>query len=438
MSERVVDTIDPREVNEIYQELGVTKVVNACFLSTILGGSSLPNEVFEAAQQANDEFAWLWEMEEEAGETIAELTGAEAAHVTTGTYGGMVVSAAACMAGTDRQKKAKLPADTSDIADEFLIQKCVRNLKYNRAVETAGGTYVPVGDRSGCTVEDVEAAITDDTASIVYMAPGPGDWPGPDYVKGEREGFEGAKNAVPIEEMIELAHDHDLPIILDAAGQTYPVDGLRRYVGMGADLVCYSGKYVTGPNAAGFVIGKEEYVEAAFHNNFIGDETYGFKRPEKVEYLPDDEHTEKNKPRDPLGKNMTYGVGRGYKLDRFDIVAVVEALKRWVDLDHEAERFEPARERGEYVLDRLAGHPKVEMTLGEHHYHNVPLDVVFTDWGESDVEQLKAGLLEADPMVYPRAIDVTDNGHPEVCLNMLWLQPREEKIVADRLEKLLK
>jgi len=437
MSENVIDTIDPHEATEIYRELGITKVVNACFLSTILGGSSMADEVLEAANQAHEEWAWIWDMEERAGETIAEITGAEAAHVTTGTYGGMVISAAACMAGKDRAKKSKLPSDTDDFADEFIIQKCVRSLKYNRAIETAGGTYKTVGDRSGCTVEEIEAAIDENTAGVVYMAPGPGPWPGPSYVKGEKEGFEGATDAVALEDVIEVAHDHDVPVILDAAGQTYPVEGLERYADMGADLVCYSGKYVTGPNAAGFVIGKEEYVERAFHNNFIGDEGYGYAEPDTVEFIPDDEHTKANRPRDPLGENHTYGVGRGYKLDRFDIVAVVEALKRWVDLDHEKERFEPAKARGEYVMDQLEGHSEIEMTLGDHHYHNVPLDVVFTDETEAYVEELKSGLLEADPMVYPRSIDLTEEGEPKLCLNMLWLQPGEEEVIADRLEEIL-
>lgn len=437
MSEKTVDMVHDAPVNEGYAALDVTKVVNACFLSTILGGSSMPEEVFEAAAQANDEFAWIWEMEEQAGEAIAEITGAEAAHVTTGTYGGMVVSAAACMAGTDRQKMAKLPSDTDGMTDEFIIQRCLRHPKYDRAIETAGGTYVPVGDDSGCTPEEIKEAITEDTAAVQYIAPGPGSWPGPSYVKGRMDGYEGATNAVPLEDVIEIAHRNDVPVIVDAAGQTYPVEGLERYVEMGADLVCYSGKYVTGPNAAGFVIGSEDLVEAVFHNNFIGDEGYGHKEPEKVEYLPDDQYTVRNNPRDPLGDNRTYGIGRGYKLDRSDIVATVEALKYWVELDHEKERFDPALERGRFVMDELSDYDGIETELHDHYYHNVPLEVTFTNESSEYIDELKQGLLEADPMVYPRAIVVTDDGEPRLNLNMLWLKPGEEEIVAERLTEII-
>ncbi len=437
MSEKTMSTIPPQEANEVYNELGITKLVNCCFLSTILGGSSLPDEVFEAAQEANDEWAWIWEMQEQAGEKIAEITGAEAAHVTTGCYGGLVISAAACMAGKDREKKTKLPRDTEDIPDEFITQKCAHFPRYDRAIETAGGKFVPVGDKSGCTPEEIESAITEDTAAIHYIAPGPGSWPGPSYVKGNREGYEGASNAVPIEDVIEIAHENDLPVVVDAAGQTYPVEGLERYVDMGADLVCHSGKYVNGPNAAGFVQGKEEYIEKAFHNNFIGEEGYAMKEPEKVDYIPDSEHTKGNNPRDPRSGNTTYGVGRGYKLDRFDIIAVVEALKYWVNLDHETERFEPAKERGEFIMDELSGYSAIEMQLEDHHYHNIPLEITFTAETSEYVDELKEELLENDPMVYPRSVGVTESGNPHLSLNMLWMQPGDEEIVADRLQQIL-
>lgn len=437
MSENTIDTISPQRANKVYNELGITKVVNACFLSTILGGSSLPEEVFNAAKKANDEFAWIWDMEERAGEIIAEITGAEAAHVTTGTYGGMVLSAAACMAGKDREKKAKLPSDTEEMSDEFITQKCVRFPRYDRAIETAGGKFVPVGDDSGCTPEDIESAINENTAAVHYIAPGPGSWPGPSYVKGTREGYEGASNAVPMKEVIEIAHRNGIPVIVDAAGQTYPVEGLKRYVDMGADMVCYSGKYVTGPNSAGFVIGKKEYIEAVFHNNFIGDEGYAYKEPEKVDYIPDNEHTKRNNPRYQLGENKTYGIGRGYKLDRFEIVAVVEALKYWVDLDHEKERFEPAKERGQFIMDELSDYSKIGMELHNHDYHTIPLEITFKERTRKYTDVLKEELVENDPMVYPRSIDVTDDGEPHLSLNMLWLQPGEEEVVADRLQQIL-
>ncbi len=425
------------EYKGIYEKLGMNRIINANFPSTLLGGSRLPAEVMEAVNEANDHFGWMWELEEQAGEIIADITGGEMAHVTTGTFGGLVLSAAACMTGTDRQAMATLPAGTDELANEFIIQRCLRRLKYDRAIEVPGGEYVQVGDREGCTPGDIEAAIGEQTAGIHYLAPGPGSWPGPEYVKGTEPGYEHAPNAVPIEEVIEIANAHDVPIIVDAAGQSYPLEGFSRYLDMGADLVCYSGKYFEGPNASGFITGREDLVTAAFHNNFIGCDSYKRKQPSVVDYLPDDEFTEHNQPVNPQGPNKTYGVGRGYKLDRFDIIAVVVALQRWVDLDHEAVRIEPAKERGNYIRRQLRDIPGVEMDVGEESYHVVPVTIQFPGRAAGFADMLEQKLLYEKPIIWPRSIGVSETQDPEMQLNMLWLRDGEEQLIADRLKNII-
>jgi L-seryl-tRNA(Ser) seleniumtransferase len=425
------------EFKSIYEELGMHRIINANFPSTLLGGSRLPPEVMDAVNDANEHFGWMWELEERAGEIIAEITGGEMAHVTTGTFGGLVLSAAACMTGTDRQAMAKLPHPTEDIDNEFIIQRCLRRLKYDRAVEVPGGEYVPVGDRDGCTAADIEAAISDSTAGIHYLAPGPGSWPGPDYVKGTRPGYECATNAVPIEEVIDIANDHDVPIIVDAAGQSYPLEGFTRYIDMGADLVCYSGKYFEGPNAAGFITGREDLVTAAFHNNFLGCDGYSRKEPSVVEYLPDDEYTKDNKPVMPQGPNETYGVGRGYKLDRSDIVALVVALQRWVDMDHDTERIEPAIDKGKYIRRELRDVDGVELELGDEEYHVLLLTITCPGRSPEFAETLEQELLYEEPIIWPRKVGVSDANDPEVVLNLLWLRDGEEQLIADRLNTIL-
>lgn len=425
------------EYKGIYEELGMHRVINANFPSTLLGGSRLPPEVMEAVNEANEHFGWMWELEEQAGKIIADITGGEMATVTTGTFGGLVLSAAACMTGTNRQAMAKLPYQTDDLNNEFIIQRCLRRLKYDRAIEVPGGEYVPVGDREGCSPADIEEAISEQTAGIHYLAPGPGSWPGPEYVKGTEPGYEYAPNAVPIEDVIDIANAHDVPIIVDAAGQSYPLEGFSRYLDMGADLVCYSGKYFEGPNASGFITGREDLVTAAFHNNFVGCDAYKRKEPSVVEYLPDDEFTEYNRPVNPQGPNKTYGVGRGYKLDRFDIIAVVAALQRWVNLDHEAERIEPARDRGKYIQRELQDISSIDMELGDENYHIVPLTISCPGKPPIFVDTLEQKLLYEEPIIWPRTLEVSEANDPEMMLNLLWLRDGEEQLIADRLKTIL-
>lgn len=425
-------------IMDIYDKLGMMCVVNASFPLTILGGSCLPQEVMDAVIEANKSFAWIWDMEEQAGKIIARLTGAEAAHVTAGTFSGIVLSAAACMAGKDREKMARLPFNTIGMCNEFIIQRCLRRLKYDRALEVAGGKIVRVGERSRCRPEQIEAAINEKTAGIFYLAPGPGDWPGPGYGKGTAPGYEVAKGAVPIEEVIEIANEKDVPIIVDAAGQSYPIDGFRRYVRMGADLVCYSSKYFMGPNSAGFVIGRKDLIDAVFYSNFIGCENYPVKQPTITKYLPDDQYNVRNSPSDPQGINRTFSIGRGYKLDRIEIVATVDALQRWMKMDHEKERFEPAKEKAQYIMEKLEGISGIKMEIGPYDYHLLPLNIYFKDKTPEEVAAINSELLEGDPVIWVRHAGVLGPElGPVLVFNMLFLVPGDEEIIAERLNEIL-
>lgn len=52
-------------------------------------------------------------------------------------------------------------------------------------------------------------------------------------------------------------------------------------------------------------------------------------------------------------------IGRPMKLDRQEIVAVVVALREWLEMDHEA-RFALYAERAERLQEALAGVPQIE------------------------------------------------------------------------------
>jgi len=64
------------------------------------------------------------------------------AHVTTRTFSGLVLSAAACISGKDQDKMKKLP-DTAGIKNEFIIQKNIRN-PFDRSIEVSSGKFVVI------------------------------------------------------------------------------------------------------------------------------------------------------------------------------------------------------------------------------------------------------------------------------------------------------
>ncbi|WP_269476450.1 aminotransferase class V-fold PLP-dependent enzyme [Phytohabitans suffuscus] len=84
------------------------------------------------------------------------------------------------------------------------------------------------------------------TAAVVYFA-------------GTR--FE--RYALPLEQVVDLAHEAGVPVIVDAAAQLPPVENLWHYTGLGADLALFSGgKGPRGPQASGLVLGRRDLVDA--------------------------------------------------------------------------------------------------------------------------------------------------------------------------------
>ena len=84
-----------------YQSLGVKQIIAASGAVTAHGGSKLRPEVMAAM---NDTAGLLVDMEalnRQAGQVLAHHTGAQAGLVTSGAAGGLVLQAAAVVAGND-------------------------------------------------------------------------------------------------------------------------------------------------------------------------------------------------------------------------------------------------------------------------------------------------------------------------------------------------
>ena len=65
-----------------------------------------------------------------------------------------------------------------------------------------------------------------------------------------------------LKEVIEIGHQYNVPVIVDAAAQLPPVENLWKYTQMGADMVIFSGgKTLCGPQDSGIIVGKKKYIE---------------------------------------------------------------------------------------------------------------------------------------------------------------------------------
>ena len=73
----------------------------------------------------------------------------------------------------------------------------------------------------------------------------------------------GGPNDIPLERVIDIAHSHGVPVLVDAAAQLPPVENLWKFTQMGADASIFSGgKDLRGPQSSGLVLGKQWLVDA--------------------------------------------------------------------------------------------------------------------------------------------------------------------------------
>lgn len=305
------NALDPNAAR-VYAELGARPVINAAGAYTLLGGSALSPTVRAAMDAANEYFVDMKAFSDSSGRMIAELLGTESALVTAGAAAALVLSVAACMTLEHPQYYERLP-DAEGIPNEVVVQKS-RRQRYDRTLSIAGARIVEAGDERGMTPSQLREAIGPQTAAVHYFVP----------LQGPVEG------QPALEDVVAVAHEKHVPVIVDAAGHTYPTDGLRKYARTGADLVCYAAKYFDAPHSTGVIVGRKDLVDVASINSFIGFETSG---------------------------HLT--MGRPMKVDRQEIAGCVVALREWLAMDHEA-RLQAYGERIDVILQELRGVPGIE------------------------------------------------------------------------------
>lgn len=221
---------------DIYSRIGVRSFINARGTWTYLSASLELPEVRVAKQEAAKHFVDIFELQRAAGKRLAELSGAESGMVTSGAAGAIASATAACIAGTDPVKIWQLP-DTTGLKNEVIMFG--GRSAFDSAARLAGGKLVVAH-----TEDELQAAIGPNTA-MIYTT-----------ILGDR-----LKNAIAI------AKRANVPLLLDDAAGIPPIENLRLYPKMGADLFCFSGgKGLCGPQCSGLLLGRKDLIEAAMAN----------------------------------------------------------------------------------------------------------------------------------------------------------------------------
>jgi L-seryl-tRNA(Ser) seleniumtransferase len=313
------------------------------------------------------------------------MLGAEAAFVTAGASAGLILQAAACIAGDDPARIARLP-DSRGLRNEIVIQRAHR-FAYDQAYRAAGGALVEIGLARRTQPFELEEAITERTAAVAYLV----------------SPFTSPPGVLSLPQVIEIAHRRGVPVIVDAASMLPPRENLTKFLRLGADLVSLSGgKGIRGPQSTGILAGRRDLVRAA-----------------------------------ALNASPNQALGRAAKTSKEEIAGLVVALELFMAEDEAAEMKRYA-DVCATIAEALADLPGLRAVVEQDAVNRViPHAVIYftPDWTGPSGHAVQVALAQGDPHIYVQQGAHQGGYADEISVDPINLQPGEEQIVAARLRE---
>jgi uncharacterized pyridoxal phosphate-dependent enzyme len=251
--------IEETPVRDWHAELGLRRIVNAAATLTSLGGSLMPPEVVEAMAAGARQWVDYPALQAAVGGRIAEMTHNEACYISSGAAAGITLSVAACMTGMDRELVLRFPDADAFERNEVLVFGCQRN-GYDYAATMTGATMIDLPS----SIDALRERLSERTAAVLWFAG--------TRLKGD---------SPELAEIVAVAHEAGVPVIVDAAAQIPPVANLWHFTrDVGADIAIFSGgKGLRGPQSSGLVLGRRAIIDAIAIN---ASPNYSIGRPMKV------------------------------------------------------------------------------------------------------------------------------------------------------------
>ena len=294
--------------------------------------------------------------------------------VTSGAASALTLGTAGVLTGMDQQKMVDLP-NLTGMKSEVIIQKSHR-FGYDHAVRNCGVRLIEVETR-----DELERAVTPQTAMMLF------------YNNNNPVG------QIRDQEFVQLAKKHGVPTLNDAAADVPPVENLWKYTAMGFDLVAFSGgKGIRGPQSAGLLLGRKDLIAAA----------------------------RRNAP--PNGNT----IGRGMKVNKEEMVGMLAAVERYVEMDHQREGREFDK-RAETIRASAASVPgvKAEVFVPEVANHVPHLRVTWPGGTRASAAGVVSALRDGEPSIVIRSEE------DALVIGVWMMRNGEEKVVARRLKEAL-
>ena len=367
-------------MSTIYQRLGMRTFINARGTITTLGGSIMPAEVVAAMVEASRSFVHLNELHQKAGDRIAELTGAEGAFISAGAASGLLLAGAAVLTGTDTEAIRNIP-DVGDRPNEFAISLVDSHYYVHQGFRVCGGELVKVGTQQAVTLDDYKAAIGPKTAAVVY--------------------FLGSQPLAELPPIVDAAHAQNVPVIVDAAAQLPPRSNLTDLPAMGCDLAVFSGgKGLFGPQSTGLILGRKDLIEACH-----------------------------------LNSNPNSAIGRGMKVGKEEICALLRAVELFFEMDEAAVVAEWER-RCRVIADAVADIGGVEACFTKSYENKFPpasplVHLHFSANAPKTADAVVKALEDGEPSILAAA------GTDSLTVGPQTLLDGEAEVIAGRIAEIL-
>jgi uncharacterized pyridoxal phosphate-dependent enzyme len=365
---------------DFFKELEVTPVINAAGTMTFLSGSLMMPEVLEAINSTSHDFANMYELQDKAGAKIAEMLKCEAAMVTSGAAGALVLGTAAAITGMDKDKIEQLP-NLPGPQREVIIQKSHRYV-FDQAVRNTGVKLVEVEGPV-----QMEKAINQNTVMALFF-------------NGALSWF-GIPDSITHEEFVAIAKKYNIPTFIDAAADVPPVENLFRFQKIGFDMITFSGgKMLRGPQSAGLLFGRKDLIEAAKLNS----------SPNEC----------------PIGRPM--------KVNKEEIFGMYAALKSYLERDHVKEMQEWL-DRIRHISSILEKVPSVKCEPELNHGPANAFPTMKVTWDQSKVKISPSEVTKLLAAGTPSII--AGGGDKSLGLGVVLLNPEQVTLVAQRVKEIL-
>jgi len=239
------------------------RVINATgiILHTGLGRAVLPKQALRQIQdelsgysllQADTETGKRSKRDQRIEQLLRQLTGAEAATIVNNN-----AAATSIVLNTVANGKEVIVSrgQLVEIGGSFRLPD---------VMAFSGAKLVEVGATNKTHPRDYANAITENTAAILRVHP-------------SNYKIQGFSSEVPLDELVEIAHSHEL-IMIDDVGAGALIDfsqfgfepepTLTESISKGADIVTSSADKLIGASQGGIILGRAELIEAVRKNQF--------------------------------------------------------------------------------------------------------------------------------------------------------------------------